>query len=462
MSFIYRPQQLALAIALTLGSIEVSMAQQAEPDAAVVVPAEKKPAAPKRKKNDPSVSTNDSGQMEHAVALPTPTPAEPLSLAPSVALMPEPEGIAAPRAEIAEFAEAELAPSPTEPVVEDALFTALLSADDATFEIALEQLIGGNNANLAKATLNSDAPISATLLSAMRQLDNAAGYGSQKNTPRMAAGNEHNGRVWLQALGHSGTLDRNFDALKHSTHGLVLGTDWGIDEEWRLGVMGGKSETRLDSRGLDGGLDSWHLGAYALRQNGPLSLRLGATFSSHDGSTKRRIAFNGFSDRPEGRYDANTQQVFAELGLNLGRANLSIEPFASLGYQRYQRDGYTEKGGAAAVKVHGQTQSNLNSTFGLRLAKLNTLDNGMQLTPRFSAGWKHTYGEVYSDTRQRLVTEENSFTVSGAPLDRDSLQLDAGLELGLSAKHTLGVGLYGEIGNDSQTHGVTGQWRMNF
>jgi outer membrane autotransporter protein len=410
--FIYRPKQFALAIALTLGSIEVSMAQQAEPDAAVVTPAKKKPTAPKRKKNDPS--------------------------------------------------EAELALSPTEPVVEDALFTALLSADDPTFEIALEQLIGGNNANLAKATLNSDAPISATLLSAMRQLDNAAGYGSQKNTPRMAAGNEHNGRVWLQALGHSGTLDRDYDALKHSTHGLVLGADWGIDEEWRLGVMGGKSETRLDSHGLDGDLDSWHLGAYALRQNGPLSLRLGATFSSHDGSTKRRVAFNGFSDRPEGRYDANTQQLFAELGLNLGRANLSIEPFASLGYQRYQRDGYTEKGGAASLKVHGQTQNNLNSTFGLRLAKLNTLDNGMQLTPRFSAGWKHTYGEVHSDTRQRLVTEEQNFTVSGAPLDRDSLQLDTGLELGLSAKHTLGVGLYGEIGNDSRTHGVTGQWRMSF
>lgn len=217
-----------------------------------------------------------------------------------------------------------------------------------------------------------------------------------------------------------------------------------------------------DSRGLDGDLDSWHLGAYALRQNGPMSLRLGATYSNHDGSTKRRVAFNGFSDRPEGRYDANTQQAFAELGYNLGRANVSIEPFASLGYQRYQRDTYTEKGGAAALKVHGQTQNNLNSTFGLRLAKLNTLDNGMQLTPRFSAGWKHTYGDVYSDTRQRLVTGGKNFTVSGASLDRDSLLVDAGLDLGLSAKHTLGVGLTGEVGTDSRNHGVTGQWRMSF
>jgi outer membrane autotransporter protein len=355
------------------------------------------------------------------------------------------------------------APKPTIPT--SAAVTALLGSDKVTASHAIEQLAGGNNANLAKATLNSDIPVSATLLSAMRQLDSASAYnkpGSRTNAPRLAAGSEENGRVWLQALGHGGTLDRDHDALQHSTKGLVLGADWGIDEQWRIGVMGGKSETRLDSRELDGDLDSWHLGAYALRQSGPMSLRLGVTYSNHDGSTKRRIAFNDFSDRPEGRYDASTQQAFAEVGYNLSRANVSIEPFASLGYQRYQRDGYTEKGGAATLKVHDQTQNNLNSTFGLRLAKINTLDNGMQLTPRFSAGWKHTYGDIESDTRQRLATGGKNFTVSGALLDRDSLKLDAGLDLGLSAKHTLGVSLNGEIGTDSRNHGVTGQWRMSF
>lgn len=355
------------------------------------------------------------------------------------------------------------APKPTTPT--NAAVTALLGSDKVTASHAIEQLAGGTNANLAKATLSSDSPVSATLLSAMRQLDSASAYnkpGSRTNAPRLAAGSEENGRVWLQALGHGGTLDRDHDALQHSTKGLVLGADWGIDKQWRIGVMGGKSETRLDSRELDGDLDSWHLGAYALRQSGPMSLRLGATYSNHDGNTKRRIAFNGFSDRPEGRYDANTQQAFAEVGYNLSRANVSIEPFASLGYQRYQRDGYTEKGGAAALKVHGQTQHNLNSTFGLRLAKINTLDNGMQLTPRFSAGWKHTYGGIESDTRQRLATGGKNFTVSGAPLDRDSLKLDAGLDLGLSSTHTLGVSLNGEVGTDSRNHGVTGQWRMSF
>lgn len=351
------------------------------------------------------------------------------------------------------------------PTTTNAAIAALLASNKQTATLALEQLAGSGNANLAKATLSSVDPVSGSMLSAMRQLDSAHGNGNlreRSNAPRLAAGSEDNGRVWLQALGHGGKLDRDIEPLQHSTKGLLLGADWSIDEEWRLGLMGGKSRTQLDSKGLDGDLDSWHLGAYALRQDGPMSLRLGATYSGHDGSTARRVAFTGFSDRPKGSYDASTQQAFAEVGYNLGRANVSIEPFASLGYQRYQRDGYTEKGGAAALKVHDQAQSNMNSTVGLRLAKVDTLDNGMRLTPRLSAGWKHTYGDLYTHTRQRLVTGGSNYTVYGAALDRNSLLVDAGLDLGLSANHTVGVGLNGEIGSDSRNHGVMGQWRMAF
>lgn len=344
----------------------------------------------------------------------------------------------------------------------NAAIAALLRSDKLTASRSLEQLAGGNTANLAKATLNSDAPIGASMLSAMRQLDQTSNNFGTRNAPRLAAGSEDTGRVWLQALGHGGTLDRDRDALKHSTKGLVVGADWSVGEAWRLGMIGGKSDTRLDSRGLDGDLDSWHLGAYALRQSGPVSLRLGAAYSKHDAATKRRVAFNGFSDRLKGGYDASTQQVFAELGYQLDIAQTNIEPFANLGYQRYQRDSFTEKGGAAALQVHGQTQDNFSSTFGLRLAKVNILDNGMLLTPRMSAGWKHTYGELDNQTRQRLVTGSRDFTVSGAALDRNSLLVDAGLDLAVSARHSLGIGLNGEVATDNRNHGVTGQWRMSF
>lgn len=344
----------------------------------------------------------------------------------------------------------------------NAAITALLASNKATASIALEQLAGGSTANLAKATLSSVTPVSASLLSAMRQFDSGRGFHPDRDAPRHAAGDGQNGRVWLQALGHSGKLDRNVEPLQHATKGLLLGADWRVGEEWRLGIMGGSSSTRMDSNELDGRLGSLHLGAYASRQNGPMSLRLGAAWSRHEGSTKRDVAFGRFSDHLKGDYTASTQQAFAEVGYNVGHENISIEPFAGLGYQRYQRDGYTEKGGAAALRVHDQSQGNMNSTVGLRVAKVGTLSNGMQLTPRFSASWKHTYGDLSTETSQRLVTGGRDYTVYGVALDRNSLLVDAGLDLGLSTHHTVGVGLTSDIGTDSRNHGVMGQWRMSF
>ncbi|MED7669554.1 autotransporter outer membrane beta-barrel domain-containing protein [Pseudomonas moraviensis subsp. stanleyae] len=404
---------------------------------------------------------------------PTPTPtaaviAVPMPVLTSVAALIEdsaPAGSSIPNEIVtAQTSEAAAQPVPELTKPANAAVAALLTSDKTTAPIALEQLAAGSNANLAKATLSSVTPVSASMLSAMRQLDYRSGStDGSRSSPRQAAGNEDSGRVWIQALGHGGKVDRDADGiLQHAKQGLVVGADWRLDEQWHLGLLGGKSQTKLDARQYDGELDSWHLGAYAVRQDGPLSLRLGATYASHDGSSTRRVAFKGFSDRLKGNYDANTQQVFAEAGFNFGRDSVTFEPYARLGYQRYQRDSYNEKGGDAALKVYGQTRDNFSSTFGLRLAQVNTLDNGMRFTPRLGAGWKHTFGDIDSDTRQQLRKGGKRFEVSGAALDRNSLSVDAGLDLGLSAAHTLGVGLTGELGNDSRTYGVAGQWRMAF
>ncbi|WP_322845321.1 autotransporter outer membrane beta-barrel domain-containing protein [Pseudomonas sp. B33.4] len=412
---------------------------------------------------DSIVEPQTPAPLTASAPVPVPVPAQ----VPPSASTPVAESAPAPMqdepltAQVNETAEPPAA-APLKPT--NAAVAALLTSDKTTAPIAIEQLAAGSNANLAKATLSSITPVSASMLSAMQQLNSRYGSAYRSgNSPRQATGAADSGRVWIQALGHGGKVDREFDStLKHATQGLVMGADWRLDEQWHIGLIGGKSQTRLDARQYDGDLDSWHLGAYAVRQDGPFSLRLGATYASHDGDSKRRVAFNGFSDRLKGHYDANTQQAFAELAVNVGRHNATLEPFASLGYQRYQRDSYSEKGGDAALKVFGQTRDNLSSTFGLRTAKITRLDNGMTLTPRFSAGWKHTFGEIESDTRQQLVKGGKRFEIAGAALDRNSLAVDAGLDLGLSANHTVGVGLTGEMATDSRTHGVMGQWRMAF
>jgi outer membrane autotransporter protein len=359
----------------------------------------------------------------------------------------------------------------------NALYNALLNTTQNSAGAAIEQLAGASNANLTSATLSASSQVGSSMLAAMQQM---AGPGllvglDQRDTPVLVASGvpaaarnlndpSARGRLWLQGIGGYGKLDveHGSGGLEQRTKGSLLGADWALNPAWRVGVLGGYSQTDLDASGVDGEVDSWHAGVYALHQNGPLALRLGAAYSAHQGDSQRSIAFNGFSDRPKGDYDADSQQAFAELGYAMGSGRLSAEPFASLGYQRYHRDRYQEKGGAAALQVDSQQQDNFSSSLGLRLAHLSSLDNGMSVTPRMALGWKHTYGDVSSSTRQAFVTGGTAFNVEGSALDRDSLMLEAGLDVGVSARHSLGLGYSGEIGSNSRNHGLIGQWQMSF
>ncbi|WP_434608767.1 autotransporter domain-containing protein [Pseudomonas sp. D2-30] len=332
----------------------------------------------------------------------------------------------------------------------NAAINALLGTNMATAADAIDQLGGYDTADLGSATLSSVAPISSGMLSAMG-----------RNNP---TGEHGNGQVWVQAIGNNGSLAKQLGsfALKHSTKGLMLGTDWAVSPDWRLGVIGSKTQTRLDSYQFDGALDSWLVGAYALRQDGPVALRLGAIYGSHDGSTKRHVAFNGFRDHLKGRYDATTQQIFGQVGYNLDVGHFDMEPYIQVGYQRYQRDAYAEKGGDAALQYHDQSQEHFSSDLGLRIALPFAFDQGMRLTPRVDVGWKHLYGDIRGSSHQRLANGGSTYIIQGVELDRDSLLLQAGLDLAMSPRHTLGLSYSAETGQDNRNGALTGQWRMAF
>lgn len=320
----------------------------------------------------------------------------------------------------------------------------------------LEQLAATQNANLGTATQNSMNELNASLLAVMREPSESAGAG---------------GRVWFNGLGNTGKLEgqRGSTGLQQRTRGLMVGADWSLDHAWRIGVMGAKTGSDLSAKRFNAELDSWHVGAYALRQEGPLALRLGAIYSNHDGQNKRGvdIDFLGFREQLKGKYNAQSQNAFAELGYQMGDEGFSVEPFAGIGWQRYHRDSFSEKGGVTALNVGEQTQQNLSSTFGLRLSSLYALGNQMSLKPHLSTHWKHLYGDVNSTVRQSSAWEKSDdfnsgFTIKGTALDRDSLALRAGLDLALSAQHTLGLTYTADVGSNSRNQGLMGQWTMGF
>ena len=422
-----------------------------EPESVVSVPVVTQP--------EPVASVPVITQPEPVASVPAISPPEPIVSAP-VVTSPEPV-VSAPAITPELIAEEDLGtelsdeptqqPSPHSPLRHAALYISAVEAGQA-----LDQLSGGSTAQLRNATLSGSRQVGSSLLTVMRQTEDQG--------DKVQVMNGGHSRLWVQGLGNSARFDSTHGnhGLRQNTRGLVLGADWALDSEWRLGVLGGQSQSDFKGQRFTGDLDSWHAGAYALRQSGPLALRLGAVYSSYSGKTERRVEFNGYRDRLKGEYDANSQQAFAELGYRFGGADLRVEPFTGLGYERYHRDAFTERGGEAALAVDSQTHGNLNSTFGLRASSITTFDNKMSLSPHLSAGWKHLYGDVGSTTQQKFTVSERSFKVQGAALDRDSLLLEAGLDLKLSPGQNLGLGYTGEVSSNQRKHGVTGHWRLTF
>ncbi|MDD0842454.1 autotransporter family protein [Pseudomonas sp. Gutcm_11s] len=356
------------------------------------------------------------------------------------------------------------------------LYQILLGSDAEQARRGLEQLAASSNASMASATLAGGAQIGSSMLSAMQQMGGSGNLQAsllREDGPQLAASgvprdarglNDPNaaGRLWLQGLGSHGKLDADSGDIRQDSAGAVLGADWALGSAWRLGVLGGYGRTDVDADNANNDIDSLHLGLYAQHQSGPLALRLGASYSWHDNSGERDIDFSGFSDHLRADYDANSQQAFAELGYQLAQGRLLAEPFAAIGYQRYSHESYDEKGGAAALHVEEQDQDNVSSTLGVRVAHLGSLDNGMSLTPRASLGWRHTFGELESSARQSFLTGGDAFSVEGAALDRNSLLVEAGVDLGLSAEQSLGLGYSGELGSDAQNHALLLQWQARF
>lgn len=360
-----------------------------------------------------------------------------------------------------------------------ALYDALLGSSTASASSGLEQLSASNNASLSSVSLASSAMVGSAMLGAMQSFGGGSNLQAsllRDDGPQLAAltvppsarnlnDPQAAGRLWMQGLSGHGQVDGQHGAsnVSQNTDGGLLGADWSLNPTWRLGVLGGYAQSRIDAgASASGHIDSSHLGAYALHQDGPLALRLGASYSSQDGESKRNVAFSGFSDRLRGNYDANTQQAFSELGYQLAEGRLLLEPFVSLSYQRYSRDSYDEKGGAAALHVDAQEQDNLSNTLGLRLAFLRTLDNGLSMTPRLNLGWRHTYGDLNSSTQQAFLSGGSAFSVEGSALDRNSLLLEAGLDFGITAEQNIGVAYSGEKGSQTQVHAVIAQWQLAF
>lgn len=276
--------------------------------------------------------------------------------------------------------------------------------------------------------------------------------------------------AWGQAFGNFGRTDGNGNAaaLRRTTGGFITGMDvttrGSIGDVWRAGLAVGFQHTSVDvtDRSSLGGVETYYLAAYGGRQIGALGLRAGASYGWHDISTNRSIVVPGFNDSTKGRYNANTAQVFGEVGYGMQWRQFAIEPFAGIAYVNLHTDSFVEGVGAAALAGAGGTTDTTYSTIGLRAAAPLPWRDFAGLVAKGSIGWRHNLGTSVPTAQLSFASGSAPFIVAGVPIARDAAAIELGLEGTVWRNATLGIAYTGQIAGSADDHGVNANFVQKF
>ncbi|OQM74227.1 autotransporter outer membrane beta-barrel domain-containing protein [Manganibacter manganicus] len=269
---------------------------------------------------------------------------------------------------------------------------------------------------------------------------------------------------WGYAFGSWGSFDSDGNAadMDTSTGGFLTGIDGAVASNIRLGLLAGYSHSSfdVDDRASSGSSDNYHLGLYAGGKWDALRLSGGLAYTWHDIETNRSVAFPGFSDSLKGDYNAGTFQAFGELGYKIDAGAVSFEPFANLAYVSLNTDGFTEKGGAAALHVRGGTTDATFTTLGIHLSSAFDL-GGMKAKAHGTLGWRHAFGDT-TPLSAGAFAGSDAFTVAGTPIAEDAAVIEAGLDLDITDNATLGIAYRGQIASNERQHGLTAKLGVRF
>ncbi|MDL2286664.1 autotransporter-associated beta strand repeat-containing protein, partial [Desulfococcaceae bacterium OttesenSCG-928-F15] len=257
-----------------------------------------------------------------------------------------------------------------------------------------------------------------------------------------------NTEFWISVDGYRNTADRTSNTSKSEFKGW--GASLGVEKEvsdWTFGAAFryGDSEYEVNNLHSKADLDSFNFGLYAGRSICDFNVKFGAGYGFHQADSRRYLVSTGENLKAD--YDMHSFQLFGELGYLKEFGNFSFEPYAGLAWNYVENESFTEKGGTSALRAKSESNDNVTSSLGVRThyKPLEKIEIGADLN------WQHLFGDKEPEARFAF-TGGNSFTIEGAPMDRDSLGL--GLDMDVTVRENLSIraGYVGRFGEDTDSH----------
>ncbi|OCW58756.1 S8 family serine peptidase [Hoeflea olei] len=253
---------------------------------------------------------------------------------------------------------------------------------------------------------------------------------------------------------------RNSDT-KSDSASASFGMDIPLDRGWVGGVV--RYEGSSVSAGSDGkaSIDAYQAAAHGQVAYGDVELsgRAGLSYGRLDVSRQIGFGAGGASpltgkDNGFGGFAEATVQKRMDLG------ETKVLPSLTLGYRAFGFDGTTETGDVLPLVTQGQTYQQGHVTAAVTVARNLDLDNGYQLTPQATLGYRRDLLEIADHASASVLG--TGFTSQGQAIGRDAFV--GGIKLQASNGHglTFATGYDVDLREGAQQHRLSGSFSLRW
>ena len=276
--------------------------------------------------------------------------------------------------------------------------------------------------------------------------------------------------AWAQGFNSWGHLGGNGNSatVGNDIGGFILGADATLYGRYRLGVAGGYANSNISdpSRGSTGNISAAYIGLYGGVSIDALQLRGGAFYANNHYGLDRVVSFPGFYQTAASGYGGDTAEVFGEAGWRIAVAApfvtaASVEPFVGIAGVDLHTTSFTETPGPASLVGGSESAGYGITTLGLRSEAAMFV--AAPITLDAMIGWQHVYGGPTPNATMAFASAPLSpMSIAGAPIARDALALEFGLDRRLTSNIKLSVYYSGLLSSSASDNAIKAKLEATF
>ena len=254
------------------------------------------------------------------------------------------------------------------------------------------------------------------------------------------------GTMWVQTIINKSELDDNRDVkgFDSDSSGIAFGFDKKINDETKVGIGYGYTNTEVDGYFRDTDIDTHTAIVYGEYKPSNWYVNATASYGWSDYSEDKNVAGNNV----KADYDVETFGLQTMVGVEMALDKAIVTPEIGLRYIHIAQEAYRD---SSDQSVTSNDSDILTGVIGTKVSSTYEMENGMTLTPE--AKLAMTY-DMTNDKSGSTVTLANgsAYNVSGEALDRFGIEVGVGLKTEYNDNIELSIGYEGKYRDDYENH----------